>query len=173
LEGKHNSSLRWEYRTLAPVLSYFFDAKAVYDGIREDLEDKLEEQESLAIEGVFNTLDGCYNMLTARYATIKIRTRAESEPGGLSEENKLLLDYLDTQLHGVFPGEALVDSQVEGWLKEFNTRKAQAELKNAATAGAKKVKFDSESSTSGEKPVKVEARAKAKKQGVKPKPKTG
>ena len=173
LEDKQNSSLKWEYRTLAPSLSYFFDAKAVYDGIREDVIGRLEEDESLAIEGVFNTLDGVYAMLTARYATIKIRTRAESEPGGLSEENKLLLDYLDTQLHGVFPGEALVDSKVETWLKEFRAKRAAAELKNAAYARAKKAgprtSEAGPSSDKDKKGVSFKSRDKAKKHGVPPK----
>jgi hypothetical protein len=170
LEDKQNSSLKWEYRTLAPALSYFFDAKAVYDGVREDIIGKLEEDESLAIEGIFNSLDGVYAMLTARYATIKIRTRCESEPGGLSEENKLLLEYLDTKLHGVFPGEAIVDSQMEGWLKEYRDKRASAELKNAASAGAKTMQSrSSEAAPKAEHKVRFETRDKAKKQGVKPK----
>lgn len=136
LEAKPNSSLRWEFRTLAPALSFFFDAKLVYESIREEAAQRLSEEAALALEGSLNTLDGIYEMLTARYATIKIRARAEAEPGGLSEENRVLLDYLDTQLHGIFPGEALVDSKVEGWLREFRDRKAAAELKLAANRGA-------------------------------------
>ena len=173
LEAKANSSLRWEYRTLAPSLSYFFDAKAVYDGVREDVLEKLGEEESLALEGVFNTLDGVYQMFTQRYATIKIRSRAEAEPGGLSDENKLLLDFLDTQLHGVFPGEALVDSKVEGWLQDFRVKKAAVELKAAAgSAGPSKGKARAtENATEPPGKVRFEKRAKAKKQGVQPKPK--
>ena len=61
-------------------------------------------------------------MLSKRHAVIKIRARAEAETGGVSDENQLLLNYLETKLHGVFPGEALVDSEMEGWLTEFRER---------------------------------------------------
>jgi hypothetical protein len=170
LENKPNSSLRWEYRTLAPTLSYFFDAKTVLDSIRETVLEKLGEEESLNLEGALNTLDGCYTLLTSRYATIKIRTRAESEPGGLSEENKLLLDYLDTKLHGVFPGEALVDSKMEKWLDEFREKRAAQELKNATqTKKGARASKDAEKDPAKQVSFK-EKRAKAKKTGVKPKP---
>jgi len=174
LELKQNSSLRWEYRTLAPALSYFHDAKVVYDSFREEIISKLPEVEGLALEAVFNTLDGVYDLHTQRYATIKIRTRAEAEPGGLSEENKLLLDYLDAQLHGVFPGEALVDSKMEAWLAEFNTRKAAAKLKSATNSGEGKKAARSTSeaaSSSGKVTFADKAKAEARKGGFKPKSK--
>ena len=136
LNAKTHSSLKFEYRTLAPTLSYFFDAKFLYEHIRDhelsDLSDDLTE----SLEAVFNTLDGCYNLLNQRHAVIKIRARAESETGGVSDENQLLLNYLETKLHGVFPGKALVDSEMEGWLKEFRDRTAAAELKQAANKSA-------------------------------------
>jgi hypothetical protein len=119
LAAKSHSSLKYEYRTLAPVLSYFFDAKLAYEEEREDEEfEQLSESQRQIFDAILNTLDGCYAMLSMRQAVIKIRARAESETGGLSEENQLLLNYLETKLHGVFPGEALVDSDMESWLKE-------------------------------------------------------
>lgn len=168
LELKTGSSLRWEYRVLAPALSYLHDAKSVNDSVKDDVFTQCSENTALSVEAALNTIDGCFELLTGRYATIKIRTRAEAEPGGLSEENKLLLDYLDTKLHGVFPGEALVDSKVEGWLSEYKEKRAAAELKNAVNSGSKsKVKFKEETSDTSTK----KNRNNAKKQGVKPKPK--
>ena len=153
LEAKKNSSLGWEYRTLAPPLSYFHDCKVVLEDLRESLVPKLKEDDGLALEASLNTLDGIYVLLTQRYATIKIRARAEAEPGGLSDENKLLLEYLDAKLHGVFPGEALVDSQMEAWLTEFNSRKASAKLKAASGSGAE-YKKGARATASDSQPVK-------------------
>ena len=177
LEQKTNSSLRWEYRVLAPTLAYLYDAKIVYDSVKDDVYKHCPEEVGLSVEAALNTIDGCYDMLAQRYATIKIRTRAEAEPGGLSEENKLLLDYLDTKLHGIFPGEALVDSKVEAWLSDYRDKRAAAELKNAVSTGqkGKKVSYAATAKDSGSDGASASASAKsrnqAKRQGVKPKPK--
>lgn len=168
LEAKSNSSLRWEYRTLAPSLSYFYDAKAVYDSLKNDVLTALPEDQSLALEATFNTLDGVYSMLNDRHAIIKIRTRAEGEPGGMSEENKLLLAYLDTKLHSAFPGDAITDSKVDVWLEEFRDRRASAELKAAANKGASKTRSSSPT-TSKPKSTQNKNRATAKKKRVGPK----
>ena len=150
LNAKTHSSLKFEYRTLAPTLSYFFDAKLFYEHLRDDESwSDLSDDFSESLEAVFNTLDGCYNLLTQRHAVIKIRARAESENGGISDGDQLLLNYLETKLHGVFPGEALVDSEMEGWLKEFRDRTAAAELKQAANKSAAR-KRDAKGTRAGE-----------------------
>ena len=136
LNAKTHSSLKFEYRTLAPTLSYFFDAKLLYEHIRDNELSDLSDDLSESLEAIFNSLDGVYSLLNQRHAVIKIRARAESETGGISDGDQLLLNYLETKLHGVFPGEALVDSEMEGWLKEFRDRTAAAELKQAANKSA-------------------------------------
>ena len=137
LDAKTHSSLKYEYRTLAAVLSYLFDVKALFEETRENESwSTLEDDQATHLEAIYNTFEGCYSMLSKRHAVIKIRARAEAETGGVSDENQLLLNYFETKLHGVFPGEALVDSEIEGWLTEFRERTAAAELKQAAAKSA-------------------------------------
>ena len=119
LNAKTHSSLKFEYRTLAPSLSYFFDVKLLYEHIRDNELSDLSDDLSESLEAIFNSLDGVYSLLNQRHAVIKIRARAESENGGISDGDQLFLNYLETKLHGVFPGEALVDSEMEGWLKRI------------------------------------------------------
>ena len=84
----------------------------------------------------------------------------ESETRGLSEQNQLLLNYLETKLHGVFPGETLVDSEMEGWLQEYKERTAAAELKQAtAKPAASNRKEGSRSTASEDKANGVKTRA--------------
>jgi hypothetical protein len=131
----------------------------------------MSESQQDMFDAIFNTLDGCFEMFSKRHGVIKIRARAESETEGLSEENQLLLNYLETKLHGVFPGEALVDSEMESWLKEYRDRTAAAELKQAAAKSAASKRKDAPRSTAPEeKTTGVKTRAQLRKEAERRKP---
>jgi len=160
LEAKPHSSLKYEYRTLSSALSYFYDAKRAYDEERNASEfGELSAEQQQIFDAIFNTLDGVFEMFSKRYSVIKIRARAESEPGGLSEHNQLLLNYLETKLHGVFPGETLVDSEMEGWLQEYKEKTAAAELKQATSKAAASHRKEGSRSTASEEKSGVKTRS--------------
>ena len=79
-----------------------------------------------------NTLDGIYGLLCKRWGYM-----CEAEEGGLSEENKLMLEWLESKLHGAFP-DGLVDEEMESWIKEYRDKHVAAKLKRATgKTGAK------------------------------------
>ena len=181
LEKKKNSSLAYEYKVLAPALSYFFDAKNIQDSYRESLIANASSGDGEVLEGIFNSYDGIFDMLSNRWTIIKLRARAEAETGGMSEDTKLLLDWLESKTHGFFPGEALLDSDMDKWIKEYHASKTRAQLNANAKKGA--AASSSRASKSGTKsededdsvartPKTPKKKKADKKAGVQPKGKT-
>lgn len=158
LEGRQGSSLRYEFRTLEPVLSYLYDVKAELDWVVPASLQNLLGQRSQTVEalptavtpadqkidelcghllGIKNSIYGCYTILNQRSDYIKLKTKFESNPRGITAAERGLLNYLETKFYGFADGLTVVDGDMQKWITSFSEKAASAILLQAAKSSAK------------------------------------
>jgi hypothetical protein len=156
LETARGSSLKYEFRTAEPLLSYLFDIPQEIEWLEpltrehllssrskpptatEEVNEKDKKLDDLIVSllSVKNPLAGCYKLLNQRADYIRLKTRFESNPRGMTAAERGLLNYLETKFYGFADGLTLIDSDVSGWIDSFGEKSATAILQQAAKASA-------------------------------------
>jgi len=154
------TAFRYEYRTLEPSLSYLFDLKTLFEATLPYLSKTLTEKRSRPSEDDLNpsaadlevddtawallamqsTLKDTYKLLAQRADYIRLKTRFDSQQGGITIGEKAFLQHLETKFYGMADGLSIVDSDVSKWTKEFGDKTATARLTVSAKLAAGRAK---------------------------------
>ena len=132
---KQTTGLKYEYRTLEPVLSYLYDVKAFLENAVPDLASVVESTRSVpdgaedgnkgvteedqkvddrlwSLAALKNSVDEIYVLLTQRSDYIGLKTKYDVQPGGVSIAEKALLNHLEIKLHGMAQGITLINPTI-------------------------------------------------------------
>jgi hypothetical protein len=150
------SALKYEFRTLEPMLSYLYDVQQLVYEMSPALHDLLKDKRSKPADGddnpseedqkvdestwslvaLSNSLDKVYQVLSQRGDYIRLKVKFDNQPGGMSIAERALLQHLEIQFYGMVDGLTLVDDKVSGWIKDFGDKAATATLNHAAKQAA-------------------------------------
>ena len=159
LEDK-TTAMKYEFRTLEAVLSYLFDSQYMAEDLFPQLLEFLlskrscapgTEAEGISVSDEDGKLDGfmwalaalpkslkeIYTLLTQRGDYIRLKTKFDYQPGGITAAERLLLTHLEIKMHGMADGLALVDSKINNWMTDYGDRAASATASYAAKLFAK------------------------------------
>ena len=130
-------TLHWSLKSLHDCLSHF---RAHADEWLEATESQVapaDPQKAAAyLEALFNTLDETTQLLLHRFQIIRTREHLKSAHGALTVGDEALLDYIQTELYGVHPGQHVVDPKIKGLLEAFGQKVLYSKLAAGAKADA-------------------------------------
>ena len=149
LRKDNKTGLVQEYRTLASALSYLYDTKEHFSSEILPL-DATDPETELAIQTLHNGLEGVFTLLNTRFSFVSARALAGSQDPDL-------VAFLQSKVYGSLGGLEVTSTAVGGWLKEFESAKTSATLRERAKRAAGQ-DSSSSSTTSGKKKVLLKKR---------------
>jgi len=163
-------TLHWSLKSLHDCLFHFKSHAEEWLEATESGVLPADPQKATAyLEALYNTLDETTSLLLHRFQIIRTREHLKSAHGALTVGDEALLDYIQTELYGVHPGQHVVDPKIKGLLEAFGQKVLYSKLAAGAKAdaGAGKTERTTDSSKNAKQQRKDrlarEAAAKARK----------
>jgi len=130
-------TLHWSLKSLHDCLFHFKEhADEWMDATENGVLPADPTQATAYLDALYNTLDETTQLLLHRFQIIRTREHLKSAHGTLTTGDEALLDYIQTELYGVHPGQHVVDPKIKGLLESFGQKVLYSKLAAGAKADA-------------------------------------